>query len=88
MDVTVFRQSTKQQLGPFPAQTVREMLSRGELSSDDLIYYQGVTAWEPISRLPSADLSPSPPTVGNAGRSASRSDGSGASNLGSSRYLT
>jgi hypothetical protein len=60
MDVTVFRQSTKQQLGPFPAQTVREMLSRGELSSDDLIYYQGVTAWEPISRLPSADLSPSP----------------------------
>ncbi|PYI94332.1 MAG: hypothetical protein DME97_02425 [Verrucomicrobia bacterium] len=59
MDVTVFRQSTKQQLGPFPAQIVREMLARGELSSDDLIYYQGLTAWAPISTLPSTDLSPS-----------------------------
>jgi hypothetical protein len=60
MDVTVFRQSTKQQLGPFPAQTVREMLARGELSKDDLIYYQGLTAWAPISTLPSSDLSSSP----------------------------
>jgi hypothetical protein len=60
MDVTVFRQSTKQQLGPFPAQTVREMLARGELSNDDLIYHQGLTAWAPISTLPSADLSPFP----------------------------
>jgi hypothetical protein len=59
MDVTVFRQSTKQQLGPFPAQTVREMLARGELSNDDLIYYPNLTAWAPISTLPSADLSSS-----------------------------
>ena len=58
MDVTVFRSTTRQQLGPFSAATVHEMLARGELSKDDLIHYEGLTQWAPISTLPSPGANP------------------------------
>lgn len=58
MDITVFRPATKQQLGPFGPETVRDMLARGELSKDDLIYYAGLKEWGPISALPTTAAAP------------------------------
>jgi hypothetical protein len=64
MEITVFRPATKQQVGPFGLETVRAMLARGELSNDDLIYYQGVTEWTPILKLPATEPSlAAPPAV-------------------------
>jgi hypothetical protein len=56
MQITVFRPRTKEQLGPFSTETVRQMLDRGELSSDDFIHHEGLTEWTSISKLPASDL--------------------------------
>jgi hypothetical protein len=52
MEITVFRPATKQQLGPFQLETVRQMLARGDLSKDDLVYHAGLKEWAAISTLP------------------------------------
>ena len=67
MDITVFRPATKQQLGPFGPETVRDMLTRGELSKDDLIYHAGLKEWAPISALPTTAVT-SPGTAAPAVR--------------------
>jgi hypothetical protein len=58
MDISVFRPTTKQQLGPFGLETVRGMLARGELSKDDLIYHAGLKEWASISALPVTPVTP------------------------------
>jgi hypothetical protein len=38
-----------QQAGPFPMETVKEMLQRGELFPTDLVWHEGAAGWMPLS---------------------------------------
>jgi hypothetical protein len=38
-----------QQAGPFPVETVKEMVQRQELSSTDLVWHEGAPGWMPLS---------------------------------------
>lgn len=53
-----------QQLGPFTDAQVRDQLARGAISADDLIWHEGLPAWQPVGSLfrPGAVPPPIAPT--------------------------
>ncbi len=38
-----------QQAGPFPVETIKAMLDRGEITSTDMVWHEGAPGWMPLS---------------------------------------
>jgi hypothetical protein len=49
-----------QQLGPFTVDEARSALAAGQIAPDDLAWYEGLTAWVPLSSLVTAPVVPKP----------------------------
>ncbi|SRR6266404_3253934 len=62
MDFYLHRQG--QQLGPYPLETVHQMLRQGGLSATDLVWHEGAPEWMPLSaflaRNPTGTTVPAP----------------------------
>jgi hypothetical protein len=60
----IFIQHNGQQTGPFTHQEIQAGVTSGLYKATDLIWYEGVAGWIPLSQLPTMDASPQlPPDV-------------------------
>lgn len=48
-------------VGPFSIENVRQRLQDGELSRNDLAWYEGLADWIPLSEVPGLEVAPPPP---------------------------
>lgn len=55
-----------EQLGPVPEEQIRRMTREGSLKRDDLVWQEGMMAWQPASEVPGLEFpvqAPPPPPV-------------------------
>ena len=61
-------------LGPYSLAELQQQLAAGSISSDDLVWHEGLPHWQPVSTLiPSTGAGPMTPPVGTASTSATGS---------------
>lgn len=48
---TILRQGEKDPFGPFSQNQIVELLNRGEIRDVDLVYYDGIGEWRPLSEV-------------------------------------
>ena len=65
-----FYAANGQQQGPFPEEQLRDMIARGAVRADTLVWSEGMAGWQKVAEIPGLmSMPPGPPSMPQAGRS-------------------
>ena len=80
-----FYASNGQQQGPFPEAQLRDLITRGTIRADTLVWSEGMSGWQRAGEIPGLVPGGSgPPSIPQAGRPAA--DGRGGGGYGGGGY--